>query len=217
MIWAGDFNRHHPLWDDDKDIHLFTRQALRDAEGIIELMAEHGMEMSLPKGIPTLQHMRSKKYSCPDNVICTATLQPFIVKSEVQAKIRPTSTDHFPIITNINLPQTRIPPDPSFNFRKADWDDFNKTLKIKLDLLPQPEPIRDLQHLEEMGNNLTRVLQETIEEKVMQSKPRPDAKHWWNEELSTLRKELNRLRSKSYKNRAIADHPSHRELRKKSR
>jgi Endonuclease-reverse transcriptase len=52
MIWAGDFNRHHPLWDDDKDTHLFTTQALRNAEGIINLLAEHDMEMSLPKGIP---------------------------------------------------------------------------------------------------------------------------------------------------------------------
>jgi endonuclease/exonuclease/phosphatase family metal-dependent hydrolase len=106
MVWAGDFNRHHPLWDDDKDTHLFTRQALRDTEGIIELMAEYGMVMALPKGIPTLQHMRSKNYSRPDNVICTATLQPYVVKCEVNARYRPTSTDHFPIITNINLPQT---------------------------------------------------------------------------------------------------------------
>ena len=28
MIWAGDFNRHHPLWDRDEDVHLFTRQAI---------------------------------------------------------------------------------------------------------------------------------------------------------------------------------------------
>jgi hypothetical protein len=27
MIWTGNFNRHHPLWDDDEDIHLFTQQA----------------------------------------------------------------------------------------------------------------------------------------------------------------------------------------------
>lgn len=83
MIWAGEFNRHHLLWDNDKDIHLFTRQALRNTEGLIELMADHGMEMSLPKGIPTLQHMRSKRYSRPDNVLCTATLQPFITRCEV--------------------------------------------------------------------------------------------------------------------------------------
>ena len=85
MIWAGDFNRHHPLWDDDKDTHLFTRQALRNAEGLIELMANHGMELALPKGIPTLQHMRSKRYSRPDNVLCTAALRPFITKCEVYA------------------------------------------------------------------------------------------------------------------------------------
>ena len=57
MIWAGDFNRHHPLWDNDKDTHLFTNQALRNAEGIIALLAEHEMTMALPKGIPTLRHM----------------------------------------------------------------------------------------------------------------------------------------------------------------
>jgi hypothetical protein len=37
MIWARDFNRHHPLWDDDKNTHLFT---IRSAEGVIEMMAE---------------------------------------------------------------------------------------------------------------------------------------------------------------------------------
>ena len=31
LIWAGDFNRHHPLWDDDNDIHLFTQQAITRA------------------------------------------------------------------------------------------------------------------------------------------------------------------------------------------
>jgi endonuclease/exonuclease/phosphatase family metal-dependent hydrolase len=149
MIWAGDFNRHHPLWDDDKDTHLFTTQALRNAEGIINLLAEHDMEMSLPKGIPTLQHMRSKKYSRPDNVFCSTTLQPFVIKCEVMAKYRPTCTDHFPIETYFDLPQTRIPQDPSYNFRTADWKEFRKKLEDKLNTLPGPEKIRDLQHLTE--------------------------------------------------------------------
>ena len=121
MIWAGDFNRHHPLWDDDKDTHFFTNQALRNAEGIINLLAEYSMEMALPKGAPTLQHMRirTKKYSQPDNVFCTATLRPYVTKCEVKAQYRPTSTDHFPIVTHIDLPQARIPPDPSYNFKTA--------------------------------------------------------------------------------------------------
>jgi hypothetical protein len=29
VIWAGDFNRHHSLWDRDEDTHLFTGEARR--------------------------------------------------------------------------------------------------------------------------------------------------------------------------------------------
>jgi endonuclease/exonuclease/phosphatase family metal-dependent hydrolase len=46
MIWAGDFNRHHPLWDDDEDTHLFTREATRNAEAFIELLADFDMQMT---------------------------------------------------------------------------------------------------------------------------------------------------------------------------
>ena len=54
MIWAEDFNRHHPLWDRDEDTHLFTRQAQRVAEKLIDILAKYDMTMALPKGIPTL-------------------------------------------------------------------------------------------------------------------------------------------------------------------
>ena len=87
MIWAGDFNRHHLLWDDDKDTHLFTSQALREAENIINLLADYDMEMALPKGIPTLQHMRTKKYSWPDNFFCSTTLNNYIIKCQVNAQL----------------------------------------------------------------------------------------------------------------------------------
>ena len=217
MIWAGDFNRHHPLWDDDKDTHLFTPQALRNAEGIIELIAEFNMEMSLPKGIPTLQHMRTKKYSRPDNVFCTTALRPFITKCEVTPQHRPTSTDHFPIETHLELPQSRIPPDPSYNFRIADWDEFRKTLTEKINTIPQPGLIENSNQLTTAGDDLTRIIQETIQEKITQSKPRPDAKRWWNNDLMKMRRELNRLRTESYNYRVVANHSSHRELRKKSK
>ena len=157
-------------------------------------MADHGMIITLLKGIPILQHMRTKKYLCLDNVLCTATLQPYITKWEVNARLRPAFTDHFSIVTNIDLPHTQIPSDPSYNFRTADWDDFK-----------------------EAGNNLTQALLQTIEETITRCKPCLDAKRWWNRELSALRKEQNILRSKLYKNRAITKHPSHRELRRKSR
>jgi hypothetical protein len=48
MIWAGDFNCHHPLWDRDQDNHLFTPQALWEAGTLIELVANEGTEIALP-------------------------------------------------------------------------------------------------------------------------------------------------------------------------
>ena len=88
MIWAGDFNRHHPFWDDDKDTRLFTNQALRAAEGIINLIAQYNMDMALPKGIPTLQHMRSKNYSRPDNIFLHSHTNPTRHKMRSQSTIQ---------------------------------------------------------------------------------------------------------------------------------
>jgi ribonuclease HI len=213
MLWAGDFNRHHPLWDDDEDVHLFTRQALRDAEGLIGLLADHEMQMVLPKGIPTLQHMRSKRYSRPDNVFCTLGVQDSVVKCEVDPALKPTSTDHFPITTHIQLPQERVDASPSFNFRETDWDEFRRKLEPRLRRSPGKPVITNVEQLSTAVEDLTQALQETIHEVVRKSKPRPDAKRWWNGELIKLRKALYRLRADSYTFRAIADHPSHRKLK----
>ena len=64
ILWCGDFNKHHPLWDDKADEHLFTPQALREAAILIGLLADEGLEMALLKGVPTLKHMVTKLYSC---------------------------------------------------------------------------------------------------------------------------------------------------------
>ena len=53
MIWAGDFNRHHPLWDRDEDVHLFTPQSARSANRLINILADYRMVMPLPIGIVT--------------------------------------------------------------------------------------------------------------------------------------------------------------------
>jgi len=213
MIWAGDFNRHHPLWDHDEDVHLFTRQALREAEGLIGLLADHEMQMVLPKGIPTLQHMRTKRYSRPDNVFSTPGIQDSVVKCEVDPALRPPSTDHFPIVTHVQLPQERVNTPPSFNFRETDWDEFKKKLEPRLEFSPDKPVITNVEQLNTAVNDLTKALQDTIIEVVKRSKPRPDSKRWWNGDLIKARKALYRLRSDSYRNRAIVDHPSHRELK----
>ena len=216
MIWAGDFNRHHPLWDRDEDDHLFTQQAARQAEGLLDLIATYGLSMALPKGIPTLQHMVTKRYSRPDNVFNTGGLTDLITRCEVEPSLRPTSTDHFPIVTNISIPQERATVTLSRNFREVDWDNFRQELRSNLAPIPSPLNIGNQAQLTTTTNELTQALQKTIQTTIPLTKPRPDAKRWWNSDLKKMKQELNRIRAVSYRNRAIANHPSHEILRTKS-
>ena len=65
---------------------------------------------------------------------------------------------------------------------------------------------------------LTGAIQATIAAVVPFVKPAPHSRRWWNGELSTLKKQLNRLNNQSYRFRALTDHPihvEHREARNK--
>jgi ribonuclease HI len=102
------------------------------------------------------------------------------------------------------------------NFRETDWNTFRKKLAHNLNSRPDATPITTPEQLNTATSNLTSAIQETIKECVKQSKPKPDSKRWWNKELQKMRKKLNKLRTHSYRNRALTNHPSHRELRKLS-
>ena len=58
------------------------------------------------KGVPTLQHMRSKRYSRPDNIFCSSLLSSSVFQCAVNAGACPVMTDHFPIITGEDSAQT---------------------------------------------------------------------------------------------------------------
>ena len=105
MVWLGDFNRHHPLWDSSSDARLFTTANLEAASHLISLVEDHSMEMVLPAGIPTLQAFRTGNFSCPDNVFCSADLVPTFVVCDTWPQLRPARTDHFPLLEQWISPQ----------------------------------------------------------------------------------------------------------------
>ena len=141
MLWCKDFNWHHLLWDRDEDTHLFTPDTLQKAEPLIELLADYDIEMILEKGVPTLQHMCSKRYSWPNNIFCSRSITNSVLKCSVDAEACPTKTDHFPITTLLELPQERIVSKPTYNFRMADWEDVLENLHIRLMDIPGPAPL----------------------------------------------------------------------------
>ena len=69
IIWLGDFNQHHPLWDDPDDDRLFTPNVISAAEELIEAIADAGLELALPSRIPMHQHNVTKSWTRLDQVL----------------------------------------------------------------------------------------------------------------------------------------------------
>jgi len=213
MLWCGDFNRHHPLWDEERNGHLFTAKALEDARQLVGLVADYDMVMPLPQGIPTLQSMVTGNWTRPDNVFCSAATSDHIISCDTSPRQRGPGTDHVPIQTVIDIPMERKELPLSYNFRMVDWEVFNEELLARIGDIPEPVSILTEDQLSTAIDNLTSVLQDVIRTTVPLNKPCPHTKRWWNEDLNKLKKKKNKLSNLSSKFRAVLDHPSHEELR----
>src|SRR5882724_9666939 len=69
-IWLSDFNLHHPLWDKERNSHLFTRLNLEKSQVLIDAVADFDMQMTLPKDILTLWALATRNYTWPDTFSC---------------------------------------------------------------------------------------------------------------------------------------------------
>lgn len=211
MLWMGDFNCHHPLWDEERNSHLFTRQATERALKLIRLLADYDMEMSLPKDIPTLESMVTKNWTRPDNTFASTNTQDYLVTCTTDPRKRGPGTDHVPILCTLELHIPKTLKEPGHDFRNVDWEEFRKELAIRLEAVPDPKILTSTEELYYAIEALTAALQETIEEVVPKAKPSPYSKRWWSRELDDLKRKKNSLSDLSYKLRALPDHPIHSE------
>ncbi|PPR07079.1 hypothetical protein CVT24_010980, partial [Panaeolus cyanescens] len=214
VLWGGDFNRHHPLWDNDEDHRLFTSQATSDAEQLIQLLAEWDMEMALPKGIRTLEHMRTKNLSRPDNVFCTAHTSHRIIKCDTVPELRPPNTDHIPIGTVLDISKIETNPERRRNFRMTDWEAFNADL---LRSLSSHDTCSDLLTPLAFDNQVD-VLASAIKDAVESNTPlctyTKFTKRWWSKELSQMRERKQKLAWLHAKHADDKNHPVHEEYRR---
>ena len=142
FIWLGDFNRHHPLWDKERNAHLFTKAALEATQPLLDLINIYDMQMALPKDIPTLEACTTKNFMRVNNIFCSAVLFDTFVSCNTFPHLRPQKTDHLPIISILEIEPERIAHNDKYNFRLTDWDKFRKTLEINLaGLLTEEEPM----------------------------------------------------------------------------
>ncbi|EUC55854.1 reverse transcriptase from transposon X-element protein, putative, partial [Rhizoctonia solani AG-3 Rhs1AP] len=140
VIILGDFNRHHPDWDEARNAHLFTSAALDLAQPLLDIINDRPLGMALPRDIPTLQSTSSKNYTRPDNVFISSPLIDSLVSCNTIPASRPPCTDHFPIATTLDITPTEVPRIIKPNFKKTNWPLFRQVLEGKLAELPRSTP-----------------------------------------------------------------------------
>ena len=213
IIWMGDFNRHHPMWEPQNNTHLFTVANLDAAGVLINLLAVYNLVQILPKGMATLEASNTKNLTRPDNVFCSAELVNAFTSCSVEYHLRPVITDHFPIISALDLHPERTDPAPKPNYRDTDWEKFNETLANLLNTIPPAQELTSEAHFNEAFTHLTEVISQTIDQCVPKTKPSPYTKRWWSKDLDMERQRVQKLGKKARTKIAYRRDPIHEEYR----
>ena len=153
MIWLGDFNHHHTLWDDETNERLFELEEY--ISPLTGLLYRNEMLLALPKGIPTFQ-LAAGNWTHPDNVWRSNIPEDPILHCNVIPTIQPPLADHMPIITIVNMPFPRAAKAHVLDFRQANWIKVNEDLaqQLELSLLPSKITSRDnfIARVDELGD-----------------------------------------------------------------
>jgi hypothetical protein len=209
--WMGDFNRHHPLWDEPQNTHLFTTNNLELTQPLLNMLGRHNMKMALPALIPTLRSHSTGNHTQVDNVFCTENLVDSIIKCNTDDAARPIKIDHYPIVMQIDIHTPKTAWEPRRNFCLTDWTEFGKTLKSNLANLPMPTEIADVETFNSKLKTLNDTIQDTIMKHVKLMKPSPYMKRWWTSELMTEKKKTQQLGGRSKYHHLNGQHPIHEE------
>jgi len=193
ILWVGDFNRHHPYWDDPRDSRLFTTDATAAMEKLIEAIADIGLDLALPSSILTHMHNVTKLWSRLDQVFISDHSKSLLIACDTQPDHRGINTDHLPILTELNLQVDVTPEEEIHNFCKVDWDKFRKELSTQLAKLLPPIPIDNQRQLNDACDSLTKAIQHTIVKQVPVTIISPKSKRWWTKELTQLHQLANKL------------------------
>ena len=187
-IWLGDFNHHHPLWDEERNAHLFTRSNLELTQPLLNMLGCHNMKMALPPFTPTLKAHNTGNYTRVDNIFCSESIMDAIIKCNTDDTTRPIKMDHFPIITQIDIHMPKVKWTPRRNFRLTDWPEFLKTLDMNLTNIHRPTEIHNIATFIQRLNSLNKAIQDTVEKHVKLTTPSPYLKRWWSSDLSCKKK-----------------------------
>jgi len=176
IIWMGDFNTHHPMWDKERNSHLFMRTNLDKVQIIIDVKANHDLQMLLPKNIPNLCAMETRNFTQLDNVLAYSSLQEHVLECKTSPETCTPRTDHIPIITTLDMNLGRQEEMLKPNFKSTNWPKFQKELTKKLKNIDTQHEIRNKSEFYRRLNALTLAITDMIESAVPKLRPSPYTK-----------------------------------------
>lgn len=209
IAWLGDFNRHHPVWDNPNDTRLFKREAFEAAEVLIKTLADLGLELALAAGTPTHVHNVTKKWTRLDQVFITEHTLDKVVLCETRSNERGLNTDHIPIVTKLDVTLDKTSMEETNNFRDVDWEEFRKELEEKMKAFNLPRKILTQAELDRECARLTKAIQDTITMIVPVNGVCPKSKRWWTREIKEFRKKFRKIGRKASKFKNLPNHPIH--------
>lgn len=178
LIIAGDFNRHNPLWGGSR---ADQSRYQGEADAIIDLMAEFGLQSLLPRGTITFESSNGAS-----STIDLTLASPRLVEDKISCIISSTEhgSDHQAIETMFDITIE----DQIFAHRKlwreAPWNEIAHEIRSVLNHSVPPDPSDVSQYAEWLEN----LIKQVTESLVPAAKKSSYAKRWWTSDLSTLRR-----------------------------
>jgi ribonuclease HI len=186
-LWGGDFNAHHPLWDQ----HMETDHR---GETLEEWMMERNM-VTCNDGTPTRHSWDPEREgrSAPDlTMVDTGNLGAFIWRTE-----QVMSSDHVPICITWNreLKVDKTPRRYDLNVKKANWGKYVEEIKGGIALVTAERGIPQKYKL--LRDLIQRAMKSATPTKVIRKVCVP----WMNDEIKKARKKRNILRRDMRRNK----------------
>ena len=185
-ITLGDFNLHHPLWNPRDNGHHIL------ADTLLEILANKGLELLLPKGTITrdAQRGRHREQSTLDLIFSTnRAIKRCLIDWDLEQ-----SSDHLPIRTEFRLPRTIGITSPRRNWKALDQEKFLNELDRYSRTLEALLPLTTEEEIDFYTDNLLKAIKGAIEASTPLKRESPFNKPFWTLECRLAVKEARYLR-----------------------
>ncbi|KAJ6568289.1 hypothetical protein DFH09DRAFT_803811, partial [Mycena vulgaris] len=149
--------------------------------------------MPLPKDVPTLCAKGTKNLTRPDNVFCSKDFLKFFISCDAYPHRTPGTTDHFPVISVIDMVPPAKVTGKRRNWRAGDWEGMREMLEDELKGEPE---VRGYASVEDVLGGIARldvVVLRCVDKHIPLSKLSPHSKRWWKKEYGVMKKGKEKL------------------------